>query len=99
FAAAQTFWEPLGFVATGEAEIPYLHLPLTSDHLDLAFHHPRTCEGPLLVFRATDMAERIAALRALGVEEEPMPRGIARDANALLASPEGTQLLLLSDGD
>ena len=99
FAAAQAFWEPLGFVATAEAETPYVHLPLTSDHLDLAFHRPRTFDGPLIVFRAADMPERIAGLRALGVAEEALPRGLARDANALLVSPEGTQLLLLAGGD
>ena len=96
FAAAQAFWEPLGFVAIGEMETPYLHFPLTSDHLDLAFHRPRTCDAPLLVFRSADMSERIARLRTLGVSEEPLPRGIAREANALLQSPEGTQLLLLA---
>ena len=98
FDAARAFWEPLGFVATDEAETPYVHLPLTSDHLELAFHRPRTFEAPLLVFRAADMPQRIAALRTLGVEEEALPRGLARDANALFTSPEGTQLLLLSDG-
>ena len=42
FEAAQDFWEPLGFVATEEPDAPYAHLPLTSDHLDIAFHKPRT---------------------------------------------------------
>jgi catechol 2,3-dioxygenase-like lactoylglutathione lyase family enzyme len=95
FARAQAFWEPLGFVATGEIEAPYVHLPLTSDAIDLAFHRPRTADAPLVVFRALDMRERIARLRTLGVTEEALPRGIARDANALLTSPEGTCLLLL----
>lgn len=98
FAAARAFWEPLGFVATDETETPYVRLPLTSDHLELAFHRPRTFEAPVLVFRAADMPQRIEALRALGVAEEALPRGLTRDANALLTSPEGTQLLLLSDG-
>ena len=97
FAAARSFWEPLGFVATEEAQAPYAHLPLTSDHLDLAFHRPRTFEAALLVFRAADMPQRIATLRTLGVAEEALPRGIARDANALFTGPEGTQLLLISD--
>jgi Glyoxalase/Bleomycin resistance protein/Dioxygenase superfamily len=99
FDAARSFWEPLGFVATDEAGAPYVHLPLTSDALELAFHRPRTFEAPLLVFRAADMPERIERLRALGVAEEALPRGIARDAHALLASPEGTQLLLLSESE
>jgi catechol 2,3-dioxygenase-like lactoylglutathione lyase family enzyme len=99
FAAARSFWEPLGFVATDEVESPYVHLPLTSDHLDLAFHRPRSFDGPLLVFRAADMPRRIEELRTLGVAEEPLPRGIARDANALLQSPEDTMLLLLTGED
>ncbi|HUO18807.1 MAG TPA: hypothetical protein VMU44_03480 [Steroidobacteraceae bacterium] len=99
FARAQAFWEPLGFVATGEREAPHLHLPLTSDTLELAFHGPRTCDAPLVVFRAPDMRERIARLRALGVPEAPLPRGIPRDANALLTGPEGTCLLLLEGAE
>jgi len=99
FAAARSFWEPLGFVATDEAEAPYVHLPLTSDHLSLAFHRPRTFEAPLLVFRAADMRARIERLRSLGVAEEALPRGMPREANALLSSPEGTQLLLLVDSE
>lgn len=97
FAAAQAFWEPLGFVATEEVEAPYVHLPLTSDHLDLAFHRPRTCDTPLLVFRAADMPQRIERLRSLGVAEDALPRGIARETSALFSSPEGSLLLLLPD--
>jgi catechol 2,3-dioxygenase-like lactoylglutathione lyase family enzyme len=99
FAAAQAFWEPLGFVAIGEAAAPYVHLPLTSDHLDLAFHRPRTCDTPLLVFRAADMPQRIDELRTLGVTEVALPRGIAGETSALFSSPEGTLLLLLPDAE
>jgi len=99
FAAARSFWEPLGFVAIDEVEAPYVHLPLTSDTLELAFHRPRTFEAPLLVFRAADMRARIERLRSLGVAGEALPRGIPREVNALLSSPEGTQLLLLSDDE
>jgi len=100
FAAAQAFFEPLGFVATGEVEAPYVHLPLTSDHLDLAFHRSRTFDEPLVVFRAPDMGERIERLRALGMRVEPaLPRGLQPGSNALLLSPEGTHLLLLQGED
>ena len=96
FAAAQAFFEPLGFVATEEAEAPYVHLPLTSDHLDLAFHRSRTFDEPLLVFRASDMPERIERLRTLGLDlDRALPRGVSHGTNALLLSPEGTHLLLL----
>jgi catechol 2,3-dioxygenase-like lactoylglutathione lyase family enzyme len=97
FAAAQAFWEPLGFVAM-ESDQPYPHLALTSDHLDLAFHGPGTCDRPLIVFRAPDMAERIARLAAIGVAgARRLPRGVSGDGNALIESPEGTALLLLRD--
>ena len=97
FAAAQRFWEALGFVAAGEElEAPYLHLPLTSDHLDLAFHRPRTLDRPMLVFRDPTMRDRLARIRALGVKETgELPRGLPPAANALIEAPEGTALLLL----
>ncbi len=93
---AREFWEPLGFVATEEPDAPYAHLPLTSDHLDLAFHRPRTLDRPMLVFRDPEMRTRLARIRALGVKETgELPRGLPPAANALLESPEGTPLLLL----
>jgi hypothetical protein len=98
FTAAKAFWEPLGFVATGEAELPYLHLMLTSDHLDIAFHRPRTLDRPMLVFRDQGMRERVAKLRdvAAGKWLEPPP-GVGAAANALLEAPEGTALLFLDE--
>jgi catechol 2,3-dioxygenase-like lactoylglutathione lyase family enzyme len=96
FESARQFWEPLGFVATEEAEEPYLHLPLTSDHLDIAFHRPRTSDSPLLVFSEADMRERIARIRELGLRTAAgLPRGLDSGANALIEAPEGTLLLLL----
>jgi len=96
FEAARQFWEPLGFVATEEADNPYPHLPLTSDHLDIAFHRPRTCDAPMLVFSEADMPARIARIRELGIREQSgLPRGLDSKANALIEAPEGTMLLLL----
>jgi catechol 2,3-dioxygenase-like lactoylglutathione lyase family enzyme len=98
FDAAKEFWEPLGFVATEEAESPYAHLPLTSDHLDLAFHRPRTFDAPMIVFSDPAMPARIARLRELGVEiSTDLPRGVPSGANGLIEAPEGTLLLLLQD--
>jgi len=96
FEASREFWEPLGFVATEEPDAPYAHLPLTSDHLDIAFHRPRTLDRPMLVFRDPQMRERLARIRALGVQETgELPRGLPPAANALIEAPEGTALLLL----
>jgi catechol 2,3-dioxygenase-like lactoylglutathione lyase family enzyme len=98
FAQARTFWEPLGFVATEETEQPYLHLPLTSDHLDIAFHRPRTLDRPMLVFRDRGMRERLARLRDLeiGTWLAP-PAGLDAKTNAILEAPEGTALLFLDE--
>ena len=100
FETARVFWEPLGFVATDEAEDPYVHLAFTSDHLDIAFHRPRTFDVPMLVFRDPEMPARVAQLREQGVrmsESMELPRGLDPNSNALIESPDGTLLLLLHD--
>jgi len=98
FETAKAFWEPLGFVATEELESPYTHLPFTSDHLDIAFHRPRTFDVPLLVFRDPEMPARIARLREHGVRiSDELPRGLDTTRNAMIESPDGTLLLLLHE--
>lgn len=98
FAAGKAFWEPLGFVATEESDLPYPHLALTSDYLDIAFHAPRVLGKPMLVFRDLGMRERLAKLRDLTVDawHDPPP-GLDAKANALLTAPEGTALLFLEE--
>ena len=96
FAAAQGFWEPLGFVAASPLEGPYPHLPLTSDYLDVSFHHPRVCERAMLVFRDPEMPARIARLKELGLPVSTIASGAAEGAGGtLLESPHGTPLMLL----
>ena len=96
FEPLRDFWEPLGFVAMGESETPYLRMSMTSDNIDLAVHRPRTLDRPMLVFRDPNMRERLARIRALGVTETgELPRGLPPAANALIEAPEGTALLLL----
>ena len=100
FSAAQAFWEPLGFVAAEEAQVPYPHLTLTSDHLDLAFHPRVFCAGPMLVFRAADMTARLEQLRTLGFAVGPVPASMrAGSGSAVLEAPGGTPLLLLEATD
>ncbi|TLY93576.1 MAG: hypothetical protein E6K38_10530 [Gammaproteobacteria bacterium] len=96
FAAAQRFWEPLGFVAATPLEGPYPHLPLTSDYLDVSFHHPRVCERAMLVFRDPEMPARIGRLKELGLPVSTIASGAADGAGGtLLESPHGTPLVLL----
>jgi catechol 2,3-dioxygenase-like lactoylglutathione lyase family enzyme len=96
FDAAQQFWERAGFVALAEEDAPYVHLPLTSDALDLAFHAPRSCDAALLVFECPDTAALAEPLQAQGIRPlARLPRGLARAGNLLLEAPEGTRLLLV----
>lgn len=98
--AAREFWERAGFVALGEEDQPFPHLPLTSDHLDLAFHQRRTFDAPLLVFESADIASTLALLRQLGIPlSTELPRGLDRKRHGLIESPEGTLLLLVPATD
>jgi catechol 2,3-dioxygenase-like lactoylglutathione lyase family enzyme len=100
FQPMQEFWEPLGFVAMGESDVPYVHMSLTSDHLNLAVHRPRTLDAPMLVFASADMGERIERLRSMGFDfVAELPRGLDPRHNALLRAPEGTTLLLTNAVD
>jgi catechol 2,3-dioxygenase-like lactoylglutathione lyase family enzyme len=100
FDAMRNFWEPLGFVALGEIEEPYVRMSMTSDYVDLAVHRPRTLDQAMLVFAAPDMGERIERLRGAGVElDDNLPRGLDPRQNALLRAPEGTALLLITAVD
>jgi catechol 2,3-dioxygenase-like lactoylglutathione lyase family enzyme len=100
FEPMREFWEPLGFVALGETDAPYLRMSMTSDYIDLAVHRPRTLDQPMLVFVAADMGERIDRLRSLDlVLSSELPRGLDPRHAALLRAPEGTALLLISAVD
>jgi catechol 2,3-dioxygenase-like lactoylglutathione lyase family enzyme len=100
FEPMRAFWEPLGFVAMGETDNLYVRMSMTSDYIDLAVHRPRTLDGPMLVFAAADMGERVERLRALGLEFSPdLPRGLDPRHCGLLTAPEGTALLLTNAVD
>lgn len=97
FEAARDFWEHAGFVALPEEDSPYPQLPLTSDHLDLAFHQRRTFDAPLLVFECADITDTIARLRELDVSVSAHPpRGVERARGIMIEAPETTTLLLLA---
>ena len=88
FEPLREFWEPLGFVALSETEAPYLRMSMTSDHIDLAVHRPRTLDQPMLVFAAPDMGERIERLRSLDLAmSDDLPRGLDPRHGALLRAP------------
>jgi hypothetical protein len=100
FEAMRAFWEPLGFVALGETDTPFVRMSMTSDHVDLAVHRSRTLDQPMLLFTAPDMGERIERLRAAGLDfADDLPRGLDPRHSGLLRSPEGMAPLLISGVD
>jgi hypothetical protein len=95
FERAREFWERAGFVSLAEQDEPFPHLPLTSDHLELAFHQRRTFDAPMLVFECEDVSATRERLRALEFElSDDLPRGLDPSHYALLESPEGAAILL-----
>jgi catechol 2,3-dioxygenase-like lactoylglutathione lyase family enzyme len=100
FDAARDFWERAGFVALAEEELPFPHLPLTSDHMGLAFHQRRSFDAPLLVFECVDVAATMLRLKELDVTiSKDLPRGLNPQTHCLIASPEGTALLMVPTAD
>jgi catechol 2,3-dioxygenase-like lactoylglutathione lyase family enzyme len=99
FDAARDFWEQGGFVALAEEDEPFPHLPLTSDHLSLAFHQRRTFDAPLLVFECADVQATMHRLHQLDVARSAhLPRGVDRRKGCLIESP-GPALLLVQAND
>ncbi|HEY2416992.1 MAG TPA: hypothetical protein VGH84_03675 [Steroidobacteraceae bacterium] len=99
FEPARAFWERGGFVALPELEQPYVHLPLTSDKLDLAFHRPRTFDAPLLVFECGDLEPRRLRLASLNIAlSNQLPRAATAAGSLLIEAPEGTLLWIIGAG-
>jgi len=95
--AVRDFWERAGFVALELQEQPLPTLPLVSDHLSLGLHAARTLAEPLLLFVDPEMTGKLARLEAAGIEPSAkLPRGLDPRDNALIETPEGTLLLLLT---
>jgi catechol 2,3-dioxygenase-like lactoylglutathione lyase family enzyme len=96
FKIARRFWERAGMVALPEVKLPYPHVPLTSDGLDLAFHRRRLCATPVLVFECADLTQRRAELRARNIpSSDTLPRSLKAAGCILIEAPEGTQLWIL----
>lgn len=98
FNEAQSFWEPLGFVAFEPVAAPFGRVGMTSRDVNLALYD-FDLRSPVLVFSAAGMAERVAELRERGHRfASRVPRPLAAIGAALLEAPEGTLLLLIEDG-
>ena len=98
FEAAKEFWEPLGFVATEEADEPYVHSApheRPSQHRLPPSAHAGSPDAGFQRPRHARAASR--ALRELDVRfSDELPRGLDAHEKCSPASPQkGTLLLLL----
>lgn len=92
---AQADWERLGFVAAEEGDVPYPHVGLTSDSLNVALLPAGILLRPALMFTDSDMPARVAKIAEAGFEfVHRLPGKLDAARHALLVAPEGTQLLL-----
>ena len=94
---AIAFWEPLGFVTTHREDEPLPSATLTSEPINLGFCQSPKLRTPALTFVEPDMAVRIAKLESDGLEiNRDVPGREPADENAVLRSPEGLALQLLT---
>jgi len=97
FPEAQSFWEPLGFVAFEAVTAPFDRIVASSRDVNVALYDI-DLRAPVLVFSAPGMPARIAALRERGYRfAGRTPRVLAASGAAVLEAPEGTSLLLVDD--
>jgi len=93
------FWESAGFVALDPVMEPFPRKTLTSARLNLGLYRTRALRQPVLTFEAVDMKRRLDGLRRRGFElGDEMPDALDAATNAVLLAPEGTRLLLLTQG-
>lgn len=97
---AKTFWEKFGFVGMDETNAALPHVSCTSDSIDIGLYGPAHLSASTLVFEAGDVGGALARLAAAGIEPSgrpPVP--LQQRSAAVLAAPEGTRILLLSDSE
>jgi catechol 2,3-dioxygenase-like lactoylglutathione lyase family enzyme len=94
---AIAFWEPLGFAMTRQDDKPFPSVTLTSELINLGFCQLAELRAPALTFIEPDMAVRIAKLEFDGIEvNSPAPGRDAAEESAVLSSPDGLALQLLT---
>lgn len=89
------FWTKLGYEPLHMAQIPY-HYAILSDGLMVIGLHESKQPRVTLTYFAPDMADRIAALRADGVDVQPVGPGQGGEGSGSLISPEGMMFYLFT---
>jgi hypothetical protein len=90
---ATSFWSRLGYAAR-ETTVPWSGIEI--DGLPVAYHSPRECPEPLLVFNRDARGLDLAPLLACGLERGKGLPSLAGSGHQLLRSPGEIGLLLLA---
>jgi catechol 2,3-dioxygenase-like lactoylglutathione lyase family enzyme len=94
-AAANARWESFGFVGLDEPEERLPHIACTSDTIEIGLYDPAGLRRTCLRFEVDDVAGALVQLAEQGISTGgDMPPGLRGARAAVLAAPEGTQLLL-----
>ncbi|HTV98574.1 MAG TPA: VOC family protein [Steroidobacteraceae bacterium] len=97
---AKQYWERFGFVGMDEPDALLEHVSCTSDCIDIGLYDPAQLRSPTLVFDAGDVRAALGRLEQAGiVPSGQLPAPLRQRPAAVLAAPEGTAILLLSEGD
>ena len=97
---AKAFWEKFGFVGMDEMSAALPHVSCTSDSIDIGLYRPSHLLAPTLVFDPGDVGGALARLAAAGIEPSGKPPAPLRQRPAaVLAAPEGTPILLMSESE
>jgi catechol 2,3-dioxygenase-like lactoylglutathione lyase family enzyme len=95
---AKNYWEELGFVGLDEPDAALAHISCTSDSIDIGLYDPAQLSLPTLVFETDDLAAALAHLASAGIAPSgAVPAALRKRPAAMLAAPEGTRILLLTD--
>jgi catechol 2,3-dioxygenase-like lactoylglutathione lyase family enzyme len=96
---AKNYWEELGFVGLDEPHAALAHISCTSDSIDIGLYDPAQLGVPTLVFETDDVAAALARLADAGITPSgTVPAALRDRPAAMFAAPEGTRILLLTDG-
>jgi catechol 2,3-dioxygenase-like lactoylglutathione lyase family enzyme len=99
FATAVRFWDSVGFVAFEPDASNPARVVIASRDLNVALYAGRL-PGPVLCFTATDMPQRVEALRQQGLPfARQVPHVLGGNAVALLHAPDGVNIVLSTTSD
>lgn len=91
------FWEQLGFTTLNKSEYEGFEYAILTDGMQvLGIHKFRDKDFNAVTYFSPDTKEKMAALNAEGIQQEPTDDPMMGDSNFILATPEGFQFFLFN---